>query len=56
VLRKTCLPASVLGLPASGEAVFKVLASDPGFQAVLLSVTELRPPDPQADDAIDALA
>jgi hypothetical protein len=58
VLRKTYLPASVLGLPASGEATFKAMASDPGFKAVLLKRHfELPTAEvPKLDDAIDALA
>jgi hypothetical protein len=58
VLRKTYLPARALGLPVSSEAVFKAIASDPGFKAVLLkrhyelSTAEV----PKLDDAIDALA
>jgi hypothetical protein len=58
VLRKTYLPASVLELPASGEAIFKAMASDPGFKAVLLKRQyELPTSDvPKLDDAIDALA
>src|SRR4051794_35262816 len=32
VLRKTYLPATVLGLPASIEASFKAVASDPVFK------------------------
>src|SRR5438552_1403678 len=58
VLRKTYLPASVLGLPASGEATFKAMASDPGFKAVLLKRHYALPTAevPKLDDAIDALA
>jgi hypothetical protein len=58
VLRKTYLPARVLGLSASAEAVFKALSSEPAFQAVLLkrqfdlSIAEL----PKPDEATDALA
>jgi hypothetical protein len=58
VLRKTYLPASVLGLPAVSEASFKALSSDPGFRAVLLKREYGLPtadlPKPAA--AIDALA
>jgi len=36
-LRKTYLPAMALGLPASSEAAFKAMSSDPVFRAVLLS-------------------
>jgi hypothetical protein len=58
VLRKTYLPACVLGLPASGEATFKAMASDPGFKAVLLKRQYELPTAavPKLDDAIDALA
>jgi hypothetical protein len=58
VLRKTYLPARVLGISASAEAVFKALSSEPAFQAVLLkrqfnlSIAEL----PKPDEATDALA
>jgi hypothetical protein len=57
VLRKTYLPASVLGLPASGEAAFKAMSSDPVFKAVLLKRHYELPTDevPKLDDAIDAL-
>jgi hypothetical protein len=59
VLRKTYLPASVLGLPAAGEAAFKALASDPGFKALLLKRQYGLPTTaeiPKLDEAIDALA
>jgi hypothetical protein len=58
VLRKTYLPATVLGLPASGEATFKAMASDPGFKAALLKRHYELPTAevPKLDDAIDALA
>jgi hypothetical protein len=58
VLRKTYLPARVLGLPASSEPVFKALASDPVFKAVLLKRQYELPTAevPKLDDAIDALA
>jgi len=36
-LRKTYLPARVLGMPALSAATFKALSSDPGFKAVLLT-------------------
>ena len=58
VLRKTYLPARVLGISVSAEAVFKALSSEPAFQAVLLkqqfdlSISEL----PKPDEATDALA
>jgi hypothetical protein len=58
VLRKTYLPACVLGIPASTETLFKALASEPAFQAVLLkqqfnlSIGEL----PKPDEATDSLA
>jgi hypothetical protein len=52
------LPASVLGLPAAGEAAFKAMSSDPGFKAVLLRRHfELPTAEvPTLDAAIDALA
>ena len=58
VLRKTYLPASVLGLPASSEAQFKAMGSDPIFKAVLLKRQYDLPTAevPKLDDAIDALA
>jgi hypothetical protein len=58
VLRKTYLPASALGLPASGESAFKAMASDPVFKAVLLKRQYDLPTAevPKLDDAIDALA
>jgi hypothetical protein len=58
VLRKTYLPASVLGLPASSEAQFKAMASEPIFKAVLLKRQYNLPTAqiPKLDDAIDALA
>jgi hypothetical protein len=58
VLRKTYLPARALGLPAATDALFKVLSSDPAFQAVLLkqqyglAIAEI----PKPDEATDALA
>jgi hypothetical protein len=58
VLRKTYLPACAVGIPASSEALFKALASEPAFQAILLkrqydlSIAEL----PKPDQATDALA
>ena len=58
VLRKTYLPARALGLPASSDALFKALSSEPAFQAVLLkqqyglATAEI----PKPDEAIDALA
>jgi hypothetical protein len=57
MIRKTYLPARMLGLPASGDAAFKALSSDPGFKAVLLRdcfqlATALTP---KLDAAIDAL-
>jgi hypothetical protein len=58
VLRKTYLPACALGIPASSEARFKALSSEPAFQAVLLrrqfglSIAEL----PKPDQATDGLA
>ena len=58
VLRKTYLPACALGIPASSEALFKALSSEPAFQAVLLkrqyglSIAEL----PKPDQATDGLA
>jgi len=36
-LKKTYLPARVLGMPASSDATFKALSKDPGFKAVLLT-------------------
>ena len=58
VLRKTYLPAAALGLPASGEAAFKSMASDPVIKAVLLRRQfDLPIADvPKLDDAVDALA
>jgi hypothetical protein len=58
VLRKTYLPAAALGLPASGEAAFKAMASDPVIKAVLLRRQfDLPIADvPKLDDAVDALA
>jgi hypothetical protein len=58
VLRKTYLPASVLGLPASTDARFKAMASEPVFRAVLLKQQYDLPTAeiPKLDDAIDALA
>jgi hypothetical protein len=59
VIRKTYLPASVLGLPASGDAQFKAMSSDPTFQAVVLRrqyhlpIAEV---PKKLDEAIDALA
>jgi hypothetical protein len=58
VLRKTYLPACAIGIPASSEARFKALSSEPAFQAVLLrqqyglSIAEL----PKPDQATDGLA
>ncbi len=56
--RKTYLPASVLGLPASSDARFKAMGSDPIFKAVLLKRQYNLPTAevPKLDDAIDALA
>jgi hypothetical protein len=58
VLKKTYLPASVLGLPAASETTFKALSSDPGFRAVLLKREYGLPTAdlPKPADAIDALA
>jgi hypothetical protein len=58
VLRTTYLPASVLGLPASNDARFKAMKSDPIFRAVLLKRQHNLPTAevPKLDDAIDALA
>ncbi len=59
VIRKTYLPASVLGLPASGEAQLKAMGSDPIFKAVLLRRQYDLPiaaVPKTLDDAIDALA
>ena len=57
-LRKTYLPAKALGLPASGEAAFKAMSSDPVFRAILLKRQYGLPTAevPKLDDAIDALA
>jgi hypothetical protein len=57
-LKKTYLPASALGLPASDDARFKALSSDPGFKAVLLKRQYQLPTAevPKLDDALDALA
>jgi hypothetical protein len=57
-LRKTYLPAMALGLPASGEAAFKAMSSDPVFRAVLLRRQYGLPTAevPKLDDVIDALA
>jgi hypothetical protein len=57
-LRKTYLPAMALGLPASSEAAFKAMASDPVFRAALLRRQYELPTAevPKLDDAIDALA
>ena len=58
MIKKTYLPARVLGMPASSDALFKTLNSEPSFQAVLLkrqyslSIAEI----PKPDEAIDALA
>jgi hypothetical protein len=58
ILRKTYLPARVLKMPASSDARFKALSSEPTFQAVLLkrqydlSTAEI----PKPDEATDALA
>ena len=58
VLRKTYLPACAVGIPASSEALFKALSSEPAFQAILLklqhdlSIALL----PKPDQATDALA
>jgi len=57
-LKKTYLPARVLGMPASSDALFKALSSDPALQAVLLkrqyglSTADI----PKPDEATDALA
>jgi hypothetical protein len=57
-LKKTYLPARVVGMPASSDALFKALSSEPTFQAVLLkrqyglSTAEV----PKPDEATDALA
>lgn len=58
VLRKTYLPAAALGTPATGEAAFKAMASDPVFRAVLLKRQFDLPTAevPRFDEAIDALA
>ena len=58
VLRKTYLPACALGLPASTEAQFKAMNSEPAFRAVLLKRQYGLPTAdiPKLDDAIDALA
>jgi hypothetical protein len=57
-LRKTYLPAMVMGLPASGESAFKAMSFDPTFRAVLLKRQYDLPTAevPRLDDAIDALA
>jgi hypothetical protein len=57
-LKKTYLPAMALGLPASNEAAFKAMSSDPVFRAVLLRRRYALPiaEVPRLDDAIDALA
>ncbi len=58
ILKKTYLPARAVGMPASSEALFKTMTSEPNFQAILLkqqyglSVAEI----PKPDEAIDALA
>jgi hypothetical protein len=57
-LKKTYLPAMALGSPASNEAAFKAMSSDPVFRAVLLKRQYALPTAdvPRLDDAIDALA
>lgn len=57
-LRKTYLPAMVVGQPAAGESAFKAMSSDPVFRAVLLKRQYGLPTAdvPKLDDAIDALA
>lgn len=58
VLRKTYLPASVLGLPASSETHFKAMNSDPIFKAVVLKRQYSLPiaeVPKKLDEAIDAL-
>ncbi len=57
VLRKTYLPASVLGLPALTDARFKAMSSDPILRAILLKRQHDLPTAevPKLDDAIDAL-
>jgi len=58
VIKKTYLPALALEMPASSDALFKTLNSEPNFQAILLkrqyglSITEV----PKPDEAIEALA
>jgi hypothetical protein len=58
VLRKTYLPARILGLPTASDALFKAIASEPTFTAVLLkqqynlATAEI----PRPDEATDALA
>ncbi len=57
-IRKTYLPAHVLGLPAASEAQFKALSNENAFQAILLKRQyELPIADtPKPDQAFDALA
>jgi hypothetical protein len=58
ILKKTYLPARAVGVPASSEALFKTMASEANFQAILLkqqyglSVAEI----PKPDETINALA
>jgi hypothetical protein len=58
LLKKTYLPARVLGMPASSDVLFKAFSSEPAFQAVLLkrqyglSTADV----PKPDEATDALA
>jgi hypothetical protein len=58
VVKKTYLPACILGLPVSTDTRFKALSSEPNFQAVLLkqqynlAIADL----PKPDEATDALA
>jgi hypothetical protein len=58
MLRKVHLPAQVLGVPPSTDASIKAIASDPGFQAILLKKQFRLPASelPKLDDVIDALA
>jgi hypothetical protein len=58
VIKKSYLPARAVGMPASSEALFKTLSSDPTFQAVLLKREYNLPTAaiPKPDEAIDALA
>ncbi len=57
-IKKTYLPAHILGIPASSDALVKKLNSEPNFQAVLLKrqyglpIAEL----PSPDEATNALA